>query len=157
LLLGISAQNGHKAIVEQLLQRRRRQLAEQLPARCRLGYAAGNGHAAVVKLFLATGQVDADSKDSYGWTPLAYAAANGHIAILKLLVKVDAKMEVKDKLEQTPLGRAAVNGTRVAPPVSTWIQLFPPRCCPCHTTLSDTLVVASRDIQACFEQNSTCC
>jgi ankyrin repeat protein len=34
-----------------------------------LSYAASKGHEGVVQLLLATGQVDADSKDKDGWTP----------------------------------------------------------------------------------------
>jgi ankyrin repeat protein len=49
-----------------------------------LCWAAGNEHEAVVKLLLATGKVDADSKDSYGQTPLSQAAGNGHEAVVKL-------------------------------------------------------------------------
>ena len=55
------------------------------------------GHEAVVKLLLATGQVDVDSKDTiYNRTPLSWAAENGHEAVVKLLlatgqVDVDSK------------------------------------------------------------------
>jgi ankyrin repeat protein len=47
--------------------------------------AAMNGHEAVVKLLLATGNVDLDSKSNSGWTPLSWAAARGHEAMVKLL------------------------------------------------------------------------
>jgi ankyrin repeat protein len=40
----------------------------------------------VIKLLLATGEVDVDSKDTeYGRTPLWWAARNGHEAVVKLL------------------------------------------------------------------------
>jgi ankyrin repeat protein len=40
----------------------------------------------VVKLLLATGKVDADSKDDDdGQTPLSQAARSGHEAVVKLL------------------------------------------------------------------------
>jgi ankyrin repeat protein len=70
------------------------------------------GHEFVVKLLLATGQADADSKDSNHRTPLWWAAANGHEAVVKLLIatgQVDA--DVKDsEYSQTPLSRAAEKG-----------------------------------------------
>jgi hypothetical protein len=51
-------------------------------------YAATNGYEAVVQILLATGQVDADSKDTeYGRTPLLWAAKNGHEGVLKLIRK----------------------------------------------------------------------
>ncbi|GFG20511.1 hypothetical protein IFM5058_10654 [Aspergillus udagawae] len=51
-----------------------------------LVWAAANGHEEMVKLLLARGQADQDSKDNGGWTPLVWAAANGHEAIVKLLL-----------------------------------------------------------------------
>ncbi|KAH7124625.1 ankyrin repeat-containing domain protein, partial [Dactylonectria macrodidyma] len=51
-----------------------------------LSWAARNGHEAIVKLLLATGKADADSKDAvYGRTPLLWAAEKGHETIIKLL------------------------------------------------------------------------
>ncbi|KAF2185905.1 ankyrin [Zopfia rhizophila CBS 207.26] len=76
-----------------------------------LWWAVENGHEAVVKLLLATGKVDVNSKDDHGWTPLRRAAGNGHEAVVKLLLatgKVD--VDSKDDLGQTPLRNAAENG-----------------------------------------------
>jgi ankyrin repeat protein len=39
----------------------------------------------VVKVLLATGQVDVDAKDEYGQTPLSRAAEGGHEAVVRLL------------------------------------------------------------------------
>jgi len=36
------------------------------------------------QLLLATEEVEADSKDSYGQTPLSWAARNGHVAVVQL-------------------------------------------------------------------------
>jgi hypothetical protein len=63
------------------------------------------------KLLLATGKVDADSKDNYSQTPLYQAAGNGHEAVAKLLLatgKVDADSE--KMFGQTPLSQAAGSG-----------------------------------------------
>jgi ankyrin repeat protein len=38
-----------------------------------------------VRLLLATGQVDADSKDRWGQTPLSRAAEGGHEAVVRLI------------------------------------------------------------------------
>jgi len=48
--------------------------------------AALLGHEAVVKLLLATGKADVDSKDNEGQTPLSWAALLGHEAVVKLLL-----------------------------------------------------------------------
>ena len=67
------------------------------------------GHEAVVKLLLATGKVDIDSKDTkYGQTPLSWAAEGGHKAVVELLLatgKVD--VDSKDTSGRTPLSWAA--------------------------------------------------
>jgi ankyrin repeat protein len=45
------------------------------------------GHEAIIKLLLATGKIDVDSKDSsYGRTPLSWTAKKGHKAVVKLLL-----------------------------------------------------------------------
>jgi ankyrin repeat protein len=50
-----------------------------------LSIAAEEGHEVVVKLLLATGKIDADSKDKSGQTPLLYATEGGHKVIVTLL------------------------------------------------------------------------
>jgi ankyrin repeat protein len=69
------------------------------------------GHEVIVKLLLATGQVNTDSKDLYGRTPLLWAARNGHEAIVKLLLATgQVNADSKDKDGKTPLSWAAENG-----------------------------------------------
>jgi ankyrin repeat protein len=48
-----------------------------------LWWAAANGHEAAVKLLLATGKVDADSKDGCGRTPLWWARGGGQAAAIR--------------------------------------------------------------------------
>ncbi|UKZ72900.1 hypothetical protein TrVFT333_000537 [Trichoderma virens FT-333] len=52
-----------------------------------LQYAVMNGHEDIVKLLLATGQVDPDSCDKRGGTPILYAAKNGHESVVNLLLE----------------------------------------------------------------------
>jgi ankyrin repeat protein len=62
-------------------------------------------------MLLATGQVNADSRDEDGWTPLSLAADKGHDAIVKMLLdtgQVDA--DSQDKHGRTPLSFASDHG-----------------------------------------------
>ena len=76
-----------------------------------LAWAVHKGHEAVVRLLLATGKVDPDSKNSAGKTLLSQAAADGHEAVARLLLatgKVDP--DSKDSARYTPLSQAANRG-----------------------------------------------
>ena len=53
---------------------------------------------------------DANSRDSYGRTPLSWAASNGHEVVVKLLLEKGAQLECNDKYGRTPLSWAAGNG-----------------------------------------------
>ena len=76
-----------------------------------LPYAVTYGHEAVVKLLLATGQVDLESKCTSGRTPLSYAVRNGQEAVVKLLIATgQVNIESKSNSGQTPLSYAARNG-----------------------------------------------
>lgn len=48
-----------------------------------------NGHEVVIKLLLATGKDDLNSKDEDGRTPLAWAAANSHLAAAGMLLATE--------------------------------------------------------------------
>ncbi|KAK3941050.1 hypothetical protein QBC46DRAFT_363710 [Diplogelasinospora grovesii] len=90
-----AAENGHEAIVTQLLAKD--------------ADAAENGHEAIVTQLLAK-DADVEAKDNYGHTPLSWAAENGHEAIVTQLLAHGAAIEAKDKYGQTPLIWAAWNG-----------------------------------------------
>ena len=73
-----------------------------------LFWAAFRGCEAVVNMLLEDGPVDADFRDSNGWTPLIRAAQAGHEAVVKLLLdtgRVDA--DSKESMGWTPLSSAA--------------------------------------------------
>ena len=73
--------------------------------------AAAKGHEAVVKLLLDVGNVDIESRNISGQTPLSLAATNGHAAVVQLLLEKD-NVDVNSTTfqGQTPLSRAADNG-----------------------------------------------
>ncbi|MCJ1384636.1 hypothetical protein MMC17_007754, partial [Xylographa soralifera] len=69
------------------------------------------GHVAVVSLLLEGEDVQVDSKDNYGQTPLSWAAEEGHEAVVRLLLKQkNVQADSKDKYGQTPLSLAARQG-----------------------------------------------
>lgn len=64
-----------------------------------------------MKLLLATGGVEPDSKDRIGRTPLLYAAKNGNEAIAKLLLATNrVDVDSMDRYNSTPLSIAARTG-----------------------------------------------
>jgi ankyrin repeat protein len=65
----------------------------------------------IVRLLLATGNVDLNSKDVHDRTPLSYAAHNGSEVIVKLLLGTNrVEIDTKDKLGRTPMCWAAEYG-----------------------------------------------
>jgi ankyrin repeat protein len=76
-----------------------------------LHLAAFFGVEDVVKLLLDIGEVDVDSKDNDGQTPLSWACENGHAAVIKLLLETGkVNFDSKDSGGLTPLSWAALNG-----------------------------------------------
>ena len=79
------------------------QTAPPLAARC--------GQAGVVKLLLAQGEVNPESRDNYGRTPLSHAAEFGSEEIVKLLLeREEVDPESPDDYGRTPLFWAARRG-----------------------------------------------
>ncbi|KAF4175669.1 hypothetical protein CNMCM7927_004678 [Aspergillus lentulus] len=75
-----------------------------------LVWAAANGHEEMVKLLLARGQADPDSKDNGRQTPLLWEAANGNKAIVELpLATGQVDPDSKNNGGCTPLSWAVGN------------------------------------------------
>jgi hypothetical protein len=66
-------------------------------------YATKGGYEAVVKLLLGIKQVDIDSEDNEGLTPLSWAANNWNPSITKFLLENGAAIELKNRQGLTPL------------------------------------------------------
>jgi ankyrin repeat protein len=65
----------------------------------------------VVRLLVNRNDVEANSTDSHGQTPLSFAARGGHKAVVNLLVsRDDIAANSKDNDGQTPLFWAAREG-----------------------------------------------
>ncbi|RJE21197.1 Phosphorylase superfamily [Aspergillus sclerotialis] len=54
----------------------------------------------------------AETRDTYGRTPLSWAARDGHLAIVQLLLKYGGDPDSRDRNGQTPLSLAASKGHR---------------------------------------------
>jgi ankyrin repeat protein len=73
--LSWAAENGHDAIVKQLLDTSKVDTdSKDNDRRAPLLYAAMNGNEAIVKLLLDTGKVNVESRDEYGRSLLSCAA-----------------------------------------------------------------------------------
>ncbi|RDH30904.1 ankyrin [Aspergillus welwitschiae] len=84
-----------------------------------LSWAAEAGIVPVVKLLLATGKVDVDTRDShYGRTPLSWAAGAGHAEIVQLLLETN-KVDINsvDYQNRPPLTWALFNSLERMKPV----------------------------------------
>ncbi|EFW99839.1 ankyrin repeat-containing protein [Grosmannia clavigera kw1407] len=76
-----------------------------------LSWAAENGHETVVRLLIATGYAQINSRDVCGRTPLFWAAENGYEAVVRLLLATrQAEIDPEDIEGRTPLLWASLNG-----------------------------------------------
>lgn len=76
-----------------------------------LSWAAANGQEAIVRLLLATKQVDPNSRDRHGKTPLWRAVEQGHEAIVRILLATEQiDPNSRDRYGETPLSWAVEQG-----------------------------------------------
>lgn len=69
------------------------------------------GHEAIVERLIAADNIDIDTKNNHGQTPLLLATANGYEAIIKRLIATDrVDLNAKDYTGRTPVSCAALYG-----------------------------------------------
>ena len=81
--------------------------------------------AAVVRLLLERKDVDANSKDGRGQTPLLLASEREHKAVWRLLLeREDFDANSKDGLDRVPLSWAANKGHKISHVMEDWDSIF---------------------------------
>ncbi|RYP39319.1 hypothetical protein DL768_010725 [Monosporascus sp. mg162] len=107
--LSWAAEEGHREIVQLLLDKGAEIDAKDNDGRTPLWWAARNGHKEIVLLLLEKG-AEIDAKGNISRTPLSWAAGKGHKEIVQLLLDKGAEIDSKNINGWTPLSWAAANG-----------------------------------------------
>jgi ankyrin repeat protein/predicted nucleotidyltransferase len=107
----VATYNGHKEIVELLLEKGADIEAKSNKGNTALLFAAFNGHKEIVELLLEKG-ADIEAKNNNGDTALLWAAFNEHKEIVELLLEKGAAIEAKTNNGDTALLLAAKNGNK---------------------------------------------
>lgn len=106
----LAAHFGLAAMIQRLLEKGVAADSSGWLRRTPLSMAAQRGFICTVGLLLERQDVDIDSRDSLGLTPLHYAAMSGSFSIATLLIVKGAAIDRRNKRGQTPLHLAAENG-----------------------------------------------
>ncbi|RYP80241.1 hypothetical protein DL769_002543 [Monosporascus sp. CRB-8-3] len=109
--LSWAAENGHGAVVQQLLEKGADTEVKDIYGRTPLSCAASKGNRAVMQQLLEKG-ADIEAKDIDGRTPLSRAIINGHGAVIQQLLEKGADIKAKDKEGRTPLSFVASKGNK---------------------------------------------
>ena len=109
--LSWAAENGHKAVVELLIEKGAEiESKDDVFGQTSLSLAVKNRHEAVVKLLIEKG-AELEAKDYGDQTPLLLAAKRGSEAVVKLLIEKGAEIESKDtEYGQTAISWAGIFG-----------------------------------------------
>ena len=104
--LGAAASEGHKQVVQVLLEKGAHLNKAHKLALTPLQKTVSAGHEEVVQLLLDWG-ADPNVKDEYGWTPLHEAASEGKTCLVTLLLERGANPNASNKYGETPLHLAS--------------------------------------------------
>jgi ankyrin repeat protein len=104
-----AAENGHKKLVQLLIEKGFQLDSIDSDGWTALQRAARNGHKGVVRQLLEKG-ADVDTKHSDEWTALHKAAENGHKKVVRLLIENGADPAAKYSSGWTSIHKAAWNG-----------------------------------------------
>jgi len=108
--LECAIRNGHKAIVEMLLEKGASIDMQDSSGKTLLSVAVGfRGHKDIVKLLLDR-NAKVNEEDGKGYTPLLSACENGDVAIVSLLLDRNAEPNQKNSKGYTPLLKASEIG-----------------------------------------------
>lgn len=119
----LSVKNGHKDIVQLLLEREDINAdLEDCFGRTPLSYAAELGNEALVRILLNREDINAYSTDRWSSTPLMYAlaaslelaSANGHVEIVRLLLHKGSDVMRQGRVYENALMAASDNGHQEA-------------------------------------------
>lgn len=100
--LHVAAQNGHKDIVEILLNEGANQDARTKVERTALHLAAQYGHLPVVDLLISYWS-DVNATDMLKMSPLHWATDKGHVNVVERLLQAGADATLRSKFQLTPL------------------------------------------------------
>ncbi|XP_063924941.1 uncharacterized protein LOC135138848 [Zophobas morio] len=106
--LVIASFNGHKSVVESLLQHRTESNRANIYGRTQFYLASVNGHQRIVECLVRSG-VDINLSCVRGLTPLYVASEKGHEKIVECLVKWGAEVNCTIEKGMTPLHVASIN------------------------------------------------
>jgi ankyrin repeat protein len=73
--------------------------------------SAHNGRDDMVRMLLHLHQVETDTRDGKGRTPLSLAAERGHRNIIRILLRRGANRDLRDKKSRSPVDYAVQHGT----------------------------------------------
>lgn len=105
-----AASNGHKAVVELLLQKGASVDYQDIHWNTPLIHAAWESHTDIAELLLKKNSSGIDHENIDGHTALQLAARNGDLATAKLLINYGANVNVQDGAHRSPLISAASHG-----------------------------------------------